>query len=89
MDATCIDHEAALFERLLVTPEAAQAILSIQFSPADKRRAADLCERNTRGLLSSQEKDEMEALAHLGAFLAILHSKARQALKAPPSGDAA
>jgi len=80
-DTYPISHESAIIERLMVTPESAQAVLSIQFSNEDHRRMHELRERNNEGVISPQEKAEMEAYAHLGTFLGILHSKARQALK--------
>lgn len=76
-----VEHEAAIFERLVVAPEAAQALLSIGFCPQDEQRMRELMDKNNQGVLSAEERAEMEAFRQVGAFLAIAQAKARLHLK--------
>lgn len=83
MSATAAHHETSIFERLLVSPESAEAMLTLKFPPADESRMRDLVEKNNKGTISDAEKEEMEAYCRIGNFLGILQSKARQSLKRP------
>ncbi|MBW3543301.1 MAG: hypothetical protein KY476_23855 [Planctomycetes bacterium] len=64
-----------------LTPEAAKAILAIRFSDADLERARDLALRNQDGELTEQEELEMHSYRKAANLLAILHAKARLALR--------
>lgn len=76
-----VQHEASIFERLLIGPESAAALLSVRFSPQDEDRMRELMEKNNQGALSEEEQAEMEAFRQIGAFLAIAQAKARLQLK--------
>jgi hypothetical protein len=79
--------EAAILTRLVgaespgLTPAAAEGILSLGFSQADKDRMHELAARARAGTLSDDEQAEVEAYSHVSSLLGILKSKARRALK--------
>ena len=79
--------ELAIFARLIraddsdLSRELARYILTLGFDDEDQKKMADLAERNQEGLLSSDEKAELENFVKAGHLLALLHSKARMALK--------
>ena len=80
--------EIAIFARLIrvedsdLSRELARYILTLGFDDEDQKRMTDLAERNQEGLLSSDEKAELENFVRAGHLLALLHSKARIALMA-------
>ena len=67
-------------ERLILSPEKAEAIVSLAFSPEDQERMCELMERNNQGTLTDAERDEMEGFRRVGTLLGILQSRARLAL---------
>ena len=73
MSATAV-HESAIIERLVLTPEKAEAIVSLAFSPEDEDRMRELMERNDQGALTEPERAEMEGFRHVGTLLGILQS---------------
>jgi hypothetical protein len=79
--------ELAIFARLIradhsdLSRELARYILTLGFDDEDQKKMTDLAERNQEGLLSSDEKAELENFVKAGHMLALLHSKARLALK--------
>jgi hypothetical protein len=79
--------EVAIFGRLLtgaqgeMAADLARYILTLGFSDTDQARMQDLAARNQEGTLSSEETEELMAFIRAGHWLALLHSKARQALK--------
>jgi hypothetical protein len=79
MSATSV-HESAIIERLILSPEKAEAIVSLAFSPEDEDRMRALMERNNQGTLTDAERDEMEGFRRVGTLLGILQSRARLAL---------
>jgi len=81
MNAMTVQHEASIFERLLIGDDSAQALLSVRFSAEDEDRMRGLMEKNNQGTLSAEELAEMEAYRQVGAFLAIAQAKARLRLK--------
>ena len=83
MSSATVDYETSIFERLVVSPESAEAILSIRFTPDDEERMRELMDRNNKGSISEEEMEEMEAYSRIGSFLAILQAKARLYLGAP------
>lgn len=60
---------------------AAQAILAVNFTDAEKARMHDLAERNGAGKLSPSEKAELEGYIRVANVLALLHARARRSLK--------
>jgi hypothetical protein len=80
--------ELAIFARLIkgdgtnISLELARYLLALGFDEADQSRIAELAERNQEGTLSGMEKAELENYVKAGHLLALLHSRARLALKA-------
>ena len=79
--------EGAILARLLengrckMSPTLARYILTLGFGPEDQARMADLAERNQDGRLGPAEREELFAYVRAGHMLALLHSKARKALR--------
>ena len=80
--------EMAIFRRVVdpeqpfFSPEAAAAILRLDFSPADRERMNALAEKNRAGALTPAEDAELASYIRVGQALGILQSKARRS--APP-----
>lgn len=72
--------ESAIIERLVLSPEKADAIVSLTFAAEDEERMRELMERNNRGLLTESERAEMEGFRRVGTLLAILQARARLVL---------
>lgn len=81
--------EATIFARLWepvesgrgLTPTLARHVLQIGFSEADRLRMHQLAEKNREGKLSEAEESEFDSYVRVGDLVAILHSKARKALR--------
>ena len=79
-------NEIAIFARVLgngrsMSADLARYVLTLGFDEDDQARMGDLAERNQRGELSQAERDELMAFVRASHLLALLHSKARQALQ--------
>lgn len=78
--------EIALFGRLLsngraeMSADLAAYVLNLGFDEQDQARMADLAERNQAGALSAEEQQELTSFVRAGHLLALLQSRARQAL---------
>jgi hypothetical protein len=83
--------ESAIWERAIdpawreLKPEVARAILEIGFKEADVARMNELAARAREGLLNTEEHAELDSYNRIGHFLALIHSKARQAVVPRPS----
>jgi hypothetical protein len=64
-----------------LAPEAARAILKLDFAAEDHRRADELSEKARQGSLTQEERAELEEFLRVGSELAVLQSKARLSLK--------
>jgi hypothetical protein len=64
-----------------MTPEAARFVLQLEFSPADHARMAALNEGANEGLLTADERDELDKYVRVGHQLSLLKSHAWSALK--------
>ncbi len=79
--------EAEVFRRVFepenpdLSPAAAKSILRLDFNPVDRDRMNTLAEKARMGKLSKREDEELEIFIQVGHLLAIMQSKARQALK--------
>jgi len=79
--------EFAIFARLLnngkgeMSPRLARYVLTLGFSVAERERMDDLALRNQEGCLAADEHEELMSYVKAGHLLALLHSKARKALK--------
>jgi hypothetical protein len=79
--ATAILGRMVQADRGDFSPEAAEAILKIQFDPKDKARMHDLLVKNREGGLTERERIEMDEYERAGLFLGTLWAKARLSLK--------
>ena len=73
---------------MILSPEAAQAILAIGFSQTDKDRMLELAVRARAGILTPEEQDEVVGYGRVGSLISILKSTARQLLKVGRGPDA-
>jgi hypothetical protein len=64
-----------------LSPEAAKAMLTLCFSPADMERLQELQTKALAGRLTKDEEEERDAYCRIHSLLGILHSKARVALR--------
>lgn len=80
--------EGAIWARIVdpetgvLTREAAQTLLQLDFNPADRRRMDELAEKASAGQLSSRERKDANTYNRVAHLLALLQSKARQSLRA-------
>lgn len=63
-------------------PESAQTLLALDFTPADRKRMDELAEKASAGTLTARERNDAETYNRVAHLLALLHSKARQSLRA-------
>jgi hypothetical protein len=68
-------------DRADLTPDAARAILKLDFDPEDHRRVDELSAKAQKGTLTPQERAELEEYIRVGYELAVLQSRARLSLK--------
>lgn len=68
-----------------LSPEAARAILELKFDGEDLRRADELSEKARQGILTPEERAEIEEFLRVDHELAVLKSKARISLQRPKS----
>jgi hypothetical protein len=76
----------AAFERVLAAVgqcldrQSAEALLRLRADSQMQGRIEELADKCSEGRLSSEERDEYEALIRVGNFVAILQAKARRLL---------
>jgi hypothetical protein len=77
----------SIWERLLhpgggsLPPEVASYVLRLGLPERDRSRMGELSEKAQDGSLGPDERAELEAYSHAAAFLTILQSRARLALR--------
>jgi hypothetical protein len=82
-----VTSEVAIFGRILangqreLSPALARYVLGLGFTEEDRSRMADLAERNQDGALSAEEHEELMNYVGASHLLALLHARARKALK--------
>lgn len=64
-----------------LAPEHARYVLSLDFTPEQHRRYAELAGKAEAGNLTEEEAAEIDDYLAANAFLSLLQSKARQSLK--------
>ena len=69
-------------EQATFSPEAARAILGLDFGQPDKDRMCLLSSKAQEGTLSSEEKVEINNYERVGHLLNLMQSKARRTIKA-------
>ena len=65
----------------VLSPEKAQLVLSLKFSPADHERMENLGDGANEGTLTNDERSEYEAYIQVADLLAILQARARLIFK--------
>ncbi len=86
--ATTETSEMAILRRIVdpeqpfLSGEAAQAILRLDFSAADRTRMNQLAAKNREGKLTPTEEQELNSYIRVGQTLGILQSKARRSFRA-------
>ena len=76
----------AAFERVLAAVgqcldrQSAEALIQLRADREMQGRIEELADKCTEGRLTSEERDEYEALIRVGNFVAILQAKARRLL---------
>jgi hypothetical protein len=78
---TSILDQFADIDARSLSPETARRLLDIRFEPVHEARIAVLAEKSQAGSLTPEERAEYDEYIHVADVLAILQSKARQALK--------
>jgi hypothetical protein len=79
--------EADILSRLIdpsnpsLTPDAARALLQLQYADSDHARMEELATKSNEGTLSPEERRELESYVFVGDVLALLKSKARLSLR--------
>jgi hypothetical protein len=93
MPYTAGTSEVEIFSRIVqpgqgsFTIAAANAILALDFSEADKSRVRDLSAKAREGSLASAEQEELNRYERVDHMLALLKSKARDSLKERKAKD--
>jgi hypothetical protein len=64
-----------------MSPEAARAIVQLEFSAEDKDRMHVLAAKAREGTLTPAEQEEIRTYERIGNLLGFMHSKARLYLK--------
>ena len=64
-----------------LSPEKAQMVLSIDFSPEDRAKIEELGEKSNEGTLTDEERDLYSSYVRVVDLLGILQSRARLALR--------
>jgi hypothetical protein len=64
-----------------LTPEVAQSVLRWQFTSRATGRINELADRNNKGTITAQERQELEKYLRVGSLINILQSKARLSLE--------
>jgi len=88
--AAAESNEMAILRRVVdpeqpfLSPDAAAAILRLDFGAADRERMNRLAAKNRAGALTPAEDGELASYVRVGQALGILKSKARRSL-APPT----
>jgi hypothetical protein len=81
------NSEAVIWSRVIepdnngLSPDAARSILALTFSERDKARMNELAEKNQEGLLTPEERAELEGYVKVGDVLLLLHLKAQKSLR--------
>ena len=84
--ATPLFDEASLFSRVIEPGKpfpsraAAEAIVALDFQPADKTRLRELAELARSGSLGPDDQRAVEVYGRVGSLLAILRAKATKTL---------
>lgn len=87
---TPASREAAILSRVIeaknptLSPEAAKALLELDFTEEDRKRMHELAVKNQQGNLSAEDEHELDSYVRVGRLLDLLSAKARTSLKSVP-----
>jgi uncharacterized protein (DUF2236 family) len=87
MSMDSIHSEVAILSRLILratsplSPEAARAILAMDFPEEDQQRMRSLADKAAAGTLTTDERAELECFNRVGYMLSVLHANARRAFE--------
>jgi hypothetical protein len=79
--------EGAIWSRVIepedgdLTPEAARALLRLEFPESDRKRMHELAAKAREGTLTPVEREEVANYERVGSFLSLVKAKARVCLK--------
>jgi hypothetical protein len=79
-DAEILEHVVSPVKGGL-PPDAARAILELQFDKGATKRIRQLLQKNNRGALAAEERITLERFLRVGKIIDLLHAKARLSLK--------
>jgi hypothetical protein len=65
--------------------ELAEAVAVLRLTPKADQRLQELMDRNTNGLLSEAEREDLEALAEMSESISLLRAKALHLLGRKPT----
>jgi hypothetical protein len=90
------EAEADILKRVIrpekgdMSPEAAKALLKLDFDESDHARMAELSTKAAAGTLTQSEQEALDGYINVSHFIAFVQSKARVSLKnAKPNPSAA
>ena len=78
---TAMLEQLADLEAKSISPETARKFLELTFNRTHKARVSFLSEKARQGTLLPAEEEELNEFLRVADLLAILHSRARRALK--------
>ena len=76
---TPASSEAAILSRVIqgsklaLSPEAARALVDLNFSPKDRKKMHELAVKNQHGRLSHKEERELDSYIRIGRILDLLY----------------
>jgi hypothetical protein len=82
-------NETAVLRRVIhpdladLSPDAAKAILKLDFEPSDRRRMRQLAGKARAGSLTARDREQIAIYERVGSFLSLYKAKARRILKTP------
>ena len=79
--ATTILEQLADPDARSLSPETARKLLGLGFTRSQQEHLADLSRKAREGSLTPAERSDLDELIRVGDLLAILQSRARQALR--------
>jgi hypothetical protein len=83
--------EGAIWSRVIqpeadeLTPEAARALLRLEFPESDRKRMHELAAKAREGTLTPAEREEVANYERVGSFLSLVKAKARICLTNGPT----
>jgi hypothetical protein len=81
-----VSSEGAIWNRIVkpdrrdLAPEAAQAILNLDFEEGDRKRMRELAAKAREGELTASEKEAIANYERVGSVLSLMKAKARRSL---------